>query len=97
MTPAYPWQLFLPDGVVAQHVPGSDPPRYTVDGVAIDVDVTIPDDLAEWYWYGSFFCWNNEGIAISTGTHPPPLCFDVARRCMRWRVSRRGRSSRRAR
>lgn len=70
-----PLQLALPGGIVADYVPGSDPPSYTVAGDPIAVDVRIPDDLTAtgWYWHGSFLVQPYPGRAgpaiwISTGT-----------------------------
>lgn len=81
----FPLEIALPDGKRAQYVAGSRPPHYTVDGEPTDIDVTIPDDLAEagWYWSGSYLYqpWpevrteeqgRGPGVAISTGTFPPP-------------------------
>lgn len=76
----YPVELHLPGGVRAQYVPESRPAQYTVDGEPIAVDVTIPEDLAAagWCWHGSFLYQpypgreDGPGVAISTGTFPPP-------------------------
>lgn len=91
---AIPLQLHLPDGP-AQFIPGSllkGQPRYERDGVLLDVDVTIPPDLADrWFWQGSFLRLQTApdecGVAIFTGTFPPPLCFDNAREIERFRVA----------
>lgn len=90
--PAIPLALALPGGILAEHVAGSDPPAYAIDGVPIDVDVRIPEDLAalRWRWEGSFLCCDGgdpQGqLMISTDLHPPPGwpcerrdCFTVAR------------------
>lgn len=43
---AFPLAIALPGGAQADHVAGtSDPPRYTIAGVLVDLDVAIPDDL----------------------------------------------------
>jgi hypothetical protein len=77
----WPLAINLPGGKRAEHVPGSRPPRYAVDGVEVELDVEIPDDLLAngWYWSGSFLYhpWpgsenGSPGVAISTGTFPPP-------------------------
>lgn len=83
---AVPLQLLLPDGP-ATLVPGSferGVPRYARDGQVLDIDVSIPPDLqARWFWHGSFLrlrvAADECGVAIYTGTFPPPLCFDNAR------------------
>jgi hypothetical protein len=88
---AYPAALTLPGGT-AHLVPGMA--VYLLDGVPIDVDVTIPDDLAYlgWFWWGSRLAQQRDderlpGISIDTGTYPPPgvpalrgTCFDAARK-----------------
>ncbi len=88
---AAPLALALPGGVTAEHVAGSAPPRYTLDGAPTAIDVTIPNDLAakDWHWNGSFLCWRDDPacqLMISTDLHPPPGwpgtrrdCFTVAR------------------
>ena len=69
------------------------PPQYELfDGTAIDLDVTIPDDLvaAGWFWFGSLLA-KGDPAGAHVGTHtscyPPPgydapqgTCFDSARR-----------------
>lgn len=93
-----PIALYLPGGVIADYVPESDPPAYTVGGEPIAVDVLIPDDLARagWFWFGSFLSkpyQNGVGISISTATFPTPgwpcdrqTCFDAAREIERVRA-----------
>jgi hypothetical protein len=91
---SYPLVLHLPNGR-AQLVPGSAEagrPRYEIDGEPVDVDVTIPPDLAaRWFWFGSLLSLRvpagTPGISIGTGSYPPPgvesirgTCFDAARR-----------------
>lgn len=93
----YPIELHLLDGQRAQYVPGSRPARYTVDGQACDIDVTIPDDLAAlgWIWHGSTLFQphvgsDGPGVAITTCTYGLPgyadargTCFDAARNMQR--------------
>ena len=75
-----PLQLHLPDDIIAEHIPGTDPPAYRLGpiGMAIPVDVVIPEDLAAagWYWHGSTLAWNGDDgrhpICISTAVYPPP-------------------------
>jgi hypothetical protein len=91
---AYPLVLALPNGVRAQLVDDSglvDAPRYEIDGELTDIDVMIPPDLAErWFWHGSFLTMRTHpaqcGICIATSTYPPPGwpaprhdCFESAR------------------
>lgn len=79
-----PLDLYLPDGV-ARLVPGSfeqGQPRYARDGVALDVDVTIPPDLeaSGWIWQGSFLRKPGPvGVAICTQTFGVPGVFENAR------------------
>lgn len=83
---AVPLLLLLPDGA-ARLIPGSfehGQPRYERDGVALDVDVTLPPELeANWFWDGSFLRLRTEpgscGVAIFTGTFGVPGVFDQAR------------------
>lgn len=87
-TEAYPVELHLPAGR-ARLVPGMA--VYLLDGVPVDVDVEVPEDLAEnWFWWGSQLYRRTPpgecGISIATGTFPPPgiaaprgTCFDAAR------------------
>jgi hypothetical protein len=89
---AWPLALALPDGITAEYVPNTRPPRYTIDGEPTTIDVTIPDDLAAagWIWHGTTLRWPASdplrGIAIVTCSYPPPgypsirgTCFDIAR------------------
>lgn len=88
-TEAYPVELILPYGR-ARLVPGMA--VYVMDGLPIDVDVEVPEDLAArgWFWWGSELYQRlvpgGPGISIATGTYPPPgieaprgTCFDAAR------------------
>lgn len=85
---AYPLELHLPSGIRAQLVAGSRPPKYTVDGQPIEVDVTIPDDLAAagWIWHGSFLYQpypgreDGPGVGIATCTFGVEGSFEGARR-----------------
>lgn len=75
----YPAALHLPSGV-ARLVPGMA--VYLIDGVPIDVDVEIPDDLrGRWHWFGSYLCQYPEVgyAALSTRTHGLPGVFEAAR------------------
>lgn len=90
-----PLELLLPGGLRAAYVPQSDPPRYTLNGEPLAVDVVIPDDLARagWFWLGSRLMQRYEAsdvapawASIDTEVFPPPgwpgagrTCFDVAR------------------
>jgi hypothetical protein len=84
-----PLQLHLPDGIIAQYVPGSAPPAYMLGpiGMEIPVDVVIPEDLAAagWYWHGSTLAWNGGDplcpIGISTVVYPPPGWLSASRNC----------------
>jgi hypothetical protein len=67
-------------------VPGSDPPRYTVDGAEIDVDVRIPDDLSGWYWSGSFLC--HDLVWVAANHFGVPGVFEQARTIERVRAER---------
>lgn len=71
----------------------SVPPVYELlDGTVIDLDVTIPDDLAAagWFWFGSLLAKGDpQGahVGVHTSCYPPPgwpapqgTCFDSARR-----------------
>jgi|SRR6187549_777482 len=79
-----PLELHLPDGP-AVLVPGSlaaGQPRYVRDGMTLDLDVTIPPELAVagWIWQGSFLRKPGVvGIAICTKTFGVPGVFDRAR------------------
>lgn len=79
----YPVALHLPAGV-AQLVPGMA--VYLLDGVPVDVDVEIPDDLTAtgWTWWGTFLYQQLKpgGCALSlfTGTLGLPGVFESARR-----------------
>jgi hypothetical protein len=66
----------------------STPPQYErCDGTTVELDVTIPDDLAaHWFWFGSCLVEDSGLVLICTATYPPPgypsirgTCFDVAR------------------
>lgn len=87
---AFPACLELPGGQRAGLVEGSvkdGKPIYMLDGIALDIDVTIPDDLiaAGWFWFGSYLsrCADptnpNAILSIHTALHPPPSLFAVAR------------------
>jgi len=98
---AYPLIIALPGGVQARvrivHVVGedgaltqlvSDPPQYERrDGTTVELNVTIPPDLApHWFWFGSALVSDDGLLLVSTATYPPPgiesargSCFDVAR------------------
>jgi hypothetical protein len=84
-----PLQLHLPDGIIAEYIPGSEPPAYRLDpiGMAIPVDVIIPEDLAAtgWYWHGSTLAWNGGDplcpSCISTAVYPPPGWLSAGRNC----------------
>jgi hypothetical protein len=90
---AVPLKLLLPDGP-AHLVPGSfeaGQPQYARDGIVLDVDVAIPPELdGRWFWHGSFLRLQTEpgecGLAIFTGTFPPPQCFEQARELERIRA-----------
>lgn len=69
----HPLILCLPGGKSAALIAGSDPARY--DGW--EGSVEIPADLSAWHWHGSFL--SDGEVAIFTGTHPPPDCFEQAR------------------
>lgn len=84
-----PIRLALPDGLVADYVPDSEPPAYRADAIGCDlpVDVVIPDDLAAagYFWFGSFLT-AGEGLYIDTSSFPPPPfpgprhdCYTAAR------------------
>lgn len=74
----YPLTIALPDGKRAEYVAGSRPPRYTIDGQACAIDVTIPDDLAAvWFWHGTWLC--DGEIRIYTGTFGVAGTFEQAR------------------
>jgi hypothetical protein len=84
-TPSYPLLLRLPTGNA--HYAGliSGRPRYELAGALLDVDVTIPPDLAgRWCWHGSFLrlvtAPGEPGWSISTGTFGVEGAFDIARR-----------------
>jgi hypothetical protein len=80
----YPAALRLPEGVavlvIGSAVEGC--PRYERDGVPIEVDVRIPEDLrGRWIWKGSFLCWEgtSPGLWLDTATLGLPGIFDAAR------------------
>lgn len=75
---SHPLLICLPGGTHADLIPGSRPPRYTVDGATVDLDVTIPADLADtWHWHGSFL--SDGQIGIFTGTYGVEGAFEEAR------------------
>lgn len=86
MSETYPAALQLPQGT-ATLVPGMA--VYLLNGVPIDVDVEIPEDLAGWVWDGSCLALHLSPTCtytIHTYLHPPPgspsdrgSCFDAAR------------------
>jgi hypothetical protein len=85
IAPSYPLLLHLPQGHA--HYAGliDGQPRYTLDGALLDVDVTIPGDIADyWFWHGSFLRLNvvpgEPGWSISTGTFGVEGAFAIARR-----------------
>lgn len=77
---AYPLELALPGGIRAQLVPGSRPPRYTINGEPTALDITIPTDLLAtgWCWFGTLLYQpypgrdDGPGVGIITCTYPPP-------------------------
>lgn len=84
-TPSYPLLLCLPTGDA--HYAGiiDGQPRYELDGVLLDVDVTIPLDIAgRWFWHGTFLrlvtAPDEPGWSISTGTFGVEEAFAIARR-----------------
>lgn len=82
---AYPLELALPNGIRAQLVPGSRPPRYTMDGEPTAIDVTIPEDLAAvWFWFGSWLC--DGDIRIYTRTFGVAGAIEQARIHMQLRA-----------
>jgi hypothetical protein len=90
MHPSAPSRLRTPHGE-AHIVIGSlqaGKARYQVNGEPIDLDVTIPDDLAAyWYWFGPFLTRDTPpgtpGLSICANTYPPPRCFELAREWLR--------------
>lgn len=90
-----PLELHLPDGP-ARLIPGSfeqGHPRYERDGVALDIDVTIPDDLAAsgWIWQGSWLRKPGPvGVTIDTKTFGLPGVFENARELDRLEAVRNG-------
>jgi hypothetical protein len=82
---AVPLVLNLPDGRRAEYVSGTRPARYTIDGAACDIDVTLPDDLAAvWHWNGSWLC--DGEVRIYTGTFGVDGAIAQARRHMALRA-----------
>lgn len=79
----HPARLYLPNGIEAELIPGSQPSRYA----GVDVDVTIPDDLARagWHWHGTFL--SDGEVGIYSGTFGVPGVFEEARRHMRLRAT----------
>lgn len=61
-------------------------PRYMLNGDLVDVDVRIPDDLAQdWYWVGAFLCYRAPGrvdLSICADTFGVQEAFALARRFM---------------
>jgi hypothetical protein len=57
--------------------------RYILNGTPVDIDVTIPPDLAEsWWWNGSLLRWQRSGrvgISICADTFGVEACFERAR------------------
>jgi hypothetical protein len=90
MHPSAPSTLRTPHGtahiVIDSLAAGK--PIYQVNGEPIDLDVTIPDDLAEhFYWFGPFLTRDTPpdkpGLSICANSYPPPRCFDIAREWLR--------------
>jgi hypothetical protein len=81
--PAYPLLLLLlllPDGPATYAGIRGDRPRYERDGALLDLDIRIPDDLANtWFWSGSFLVSEVWHIAIATITYGVPQVFELAR------------------
>jgi hypothetical protein len=85
ITPSDPLLLQLPDG--AAHYAGiiDGKPCYERDGTPLDVDVTIPADIADyWFWHGLFLRLRTApgapGWSIDTGTFGVEGAFAIARR-----------------
>jgi hypothetical protein len=86
MRPSAPSTLRTPHGT-AHIVIGSlaaGRPRYQVDGEPVDLNVTIPEDLADdWFWFGSCLVFDLPpdrcGLSICANSYPPPRCFERAR------------------
>jgi hypothetical protein len=57
--------------------------RYTINGEPVDLDVTIPADLAaSWFWSGPCLVWKSSGrvgISIDANTFGVQACFEKAR------------------
>lgn len=81
---AVPELLELPDGSNARYVPNSylDTGRaqYTIAGQLTDLDVTIPADLAGWYWSGAVLVAPDRTICLPTHRYGLPGVFVEARR-----------------
>lgn len=71
----HPARLYLPNGIEAELIPGSQPPRYAGWGGSVE----IPDDLARagWHWHGTFL--SDGEVGIYTGTYGVPGVFEQAR------------------
>jgi hypothetical protein len=84
--PSAPSKLETPDGTAHAIIGSLQSGRacYTVNGEPVDIDVTIPDDLADtWFWFGSNLTLvtlpDRCGLSICANTYPPPRCFEIAR------------------
>jgi hypothetical protein len=86
MHPSAPSTLRTPHGTAHIVIGSLQSGRacYTVNGEPVDLDVTIPEDLAEdWFWSGPCLCLSLPpdrcGLSICANTYPPPRCFELAR------------------
>lgn len=56
---------------------------YTLDGAPVDIDVTIPEDLAaHWYWHGPILVYraaDRVGLSICADTFGVAGAFEQAR------------------
>lgn len=103
---AYPVRVLAAPGVYADLVIEFDAagrqvvpahPRYAVDGVLVDIDVTIPPDLAAagWFWFGATLTQTNgRGVYVGVGSGPP-VCYEQARLIEQAAVDRVARQARR--
>jgi hypothetical protein len=83
---SFPFAVELPGGAVARYQERAPDPRYTIDGVAISLDVWIPHDFLErgWSWgNASTLVWVDaqRRIALATRDYGLPGVYDAARHC----------------
>jgi hypothetical protein len=83
--PAFPLVLALPDGGARYSHLDGERPVYVRDGVILDVDVRIPADIVDrWFWSGSFLKLNTApgecGYSIDPRTFGLTETFAIARR-----------------